>query len=127
MLRDELLNDPLARGYAGMSDEDAAADLNTVYRERNRTNMSASEIYQAIDRAEFLGASIDDTQRQEIYNLLFFDSIDPFGKEADVFVEIFGTGPTITALQAARKKSISRATELGLGTVKPGHVGEARG
>lgn len=125
MLSDELLNDPLSRGYSSMSDEDAAADLNTVYRERDRETMSASAVYQAIDRTEFQALTV--AQQQEIYSILSFGEVNPFGKEADVFVEIFGAGSTITALQAARKEPISRANELKLGIVKPGHVGEARG
>ena len=36
MLSDELANDPLGRGYAGMTDAQAATDLNTVYRTRYR-------------------------------------------------------------------------------------------
>ena len=33
ILSDELTNDPLARGYGAMTDQEAADDLNTVYRE----------------------------------------------------------------------------------------------
>lgn len=33
ILKDELANDPLGRGYAGMTDAIAAADLNTAYRD----------------------------------------------------------------------------------------------
>lgn len=35
ILSDELLNDPLGRGYAGMTDQQAADDLNTKYRDKN--------------------------------------------------------------------------------------------
>lgn len=109
-----------------MSDEQVADSLNASDRSRNRTSMSASEIYQAIDRTEFLGASISDEQRQEIYNILSFGEVNPFGKEVAVFVEIFGSGPTITALQAARKTSISRAEELGIRKVSASQVATLR-
>ena len=32
-LRDELLTDPLTRGYSGMTDQEATDDLNTAYRD----------------------------------------------------------------------------------------------
>jgi len=35
ILSDELTNDPLTRGYAGMTDEEATTDLNTEYRDVN--------------------------------------------------------------------------------------------
>lgn len=122
----EISGDPLGRGYVTMSDAEVADDLNTEYRTSDRASMSASEVYQAIDRTEFLGASISDGQRQEIYNILFFGEVNPFGKEVAVFVEIFGSGPTITALQAARKTSISRAEELGIRKVSASQVATLR-
>ena len=56
------------------------------------------------------------------------DSIDPSASANVDFVKfIFGnTGATITALIAARNESISRAEELGLGTVTEGDVWDVR-
>ena len=35
-LKDEVVNDPLSRGYSSMTDSEVATDLNTQYREQHR-------------------------------------------------------------------------------------------
>lgn len=125
ILTAELIDDPLARGYAAMSDAAAAADLNTVYRTRDKTSMTGSEILNAINAGEW--TALTDGQRQIVWNILHLDTLNPFGVEATLLVAVFGGGSaTITALAAARKENISRAAELGLGFVSPGHVENAR-
>lgn len=118
VLSDELTNDPLVRGYSGMTDQEAADDFNTAYRSRNRATMTASEVANAIDSTEFTALSAGDTQ--EIWNWLHLGELNPFGIEATRFIAIFGGGSaTITSLQADRVESISRAQELGLGFMTP--------
>ncbi len=132
ILKDELANDPLGRGYAGMTDEEAAADLNTSYRTRNRTNMTGDEVFQATDAAEFagLGSGQGNSVDDQNHWLAFCgrDSIDPFSSANLAFVtDIFQAGSaTLANLQASRLKSITRGEELGLGIVKSGHVNVAR-
>ena len=126
-LKDELVNDPLGRGYAGMTDQAAADDLNTAYRTQDRTSMTASEVANAIDVAEFI--SLTNSQAQEIWNWLHLGTLNPFGIEATRFLAIFGGGSaTIAALLAIRVESITRAQELpGVRSpVKVGHVQVAR-
>ncbi len=125
-LRAELLADPLSRGYSTMSDQEAADDLNTEYRSRNRTSMTPTEVWQAIDITEFRAKA--DGDRRDVMGVLQFDSIDPFGNESALFQAIFGASATITALQAARVEAISRAVELEIRKlpVRAGHVEEAR-
>ena len=124
-LRAELLTDPLGRDYSTMSDQEAADDLNTEYRTRNRTTMTPTEVWQAIDITEFRAKS--DGDRSDVFGVLQFESIDPFGNEKDLFVAIFGASNTITALDAARVEAISRAVELEIRSpVKAGHVFAAR-
>lgn len=126
-LRDELLTDPLGRGYAAMTDEHAAVDLNTVYRSRNRATMTASEVYNAVDQTEW--AALTSAQQAEIWDIVHMgDQLNPFGREAARFQTIFGAGTTITALQAARIEAITRAQELPdvRSPVKVGHVTVAR-
>lgn len=121
----ELTSDTLARGYAGMNDEAVAIDLNTVYRETNKSSMSGSEVANAMNKAEF--DALSDTDKRTIWDVLHLGSINPFGIEADIFTSVFGNeSATIVALAAARKNDVSRATELGLGVVGSGHVGIAR-
>ncbi len=125
-LREELSTDPLARGYGGMSDQEAADDLNTEYRSRNRSSMTSTEVWQSIDVAEL--RLLADGDRDLVMAVLQFASIDPFGNEATLFTTLFGGGSaTVTALQIARIEAISRAKELGLRTpVRAGHVEAAR-
>ncbi len=131
-LKDELAGDPLGRGYAGMTDEEAAADLNISNRTRNRTSMTGDEVFQATEAAEFAGLgsgqgnSVDD--QSHWLSFCGRDIIDPFASANVQFVtEIFQVGSTtLTNLQAARVESITRGVELGLGKVKTGHVQDAR-
>jgi hypothetical protein len=127
IIKTEIDTDPLTRGYSGMTDQEIADDMNTEYRERNRTSMTSSEVYNMIDQTEWAGI-VDPADKQEIWDILHLgDNLNPFGREADRFNAIFGGGSTtITDLVAARKESISRATELGLSFVKEGHVTEAK-
>lgn len=125
VLQIELTDDPLTRGYSGMNDTVAAADLNSIYRERNKTSMTASAVMQAIVKADFNG--LPDADKQLVWDILHIGDINPFGIEAALFIDVFGGGSTtITNLAALRKIDISRANELGLGTVKVGHIEEAR-
>ena len=132
VLKDELATDPLTRGYAGMTDEEAADDLNTSYRTRNRTSMTGDEIFQATDPGEFnsLGSGQGNSADDQGHWLSFCGrgAIDPFATANVQFVTaIFQAGSvTLANLQAARVESITRADELGLSRVRPGHVQDAR-
>ena len=125
VLAAELTGDPLTRGYSGMSDVEAAADLNTAYREQNKSTMTGGEILQAIDVTEYNALSADDKDR--VWQVLHLGTVNPFGREATLMTTIFGGGSdTLVALAAARKETISRAAELGLGYVRAGDVQKAR-
>ena len=124
-LKTELTDDPLARGYSGMTDAAAAADLNTVYRTKNKTSMTGSEILNNVDATEW--AALDAAEKQTVWDIVHLGTINPFGVEATLMIGVFeGGSATITALQAARKDDVSRAVELGLGNVKVGNVQLAR-
>ena len=133
-LAHELSVDELGRGYSGMTDQQAADDLNTSYRTRNRTSMTGDEIAQAADPTEFdgleNGAANNTTDDQGHWLVLCARaSIDPFATaNVQLVISIFGGGSTSVAnLNAARVESITRAVELGLGEVKSRNVGYARG
>lgn len=124
-LRTELDNDPEARGYSGMTDAQAAADLNTEYRSRNKDAITGSEAWALTDSTEY--NALTDAQKSQWLSLCAIDQHDPFGVSASTAVDIFGGGSdTIVALNAYRVESISRAVELGLGTVVEQHVKDAR-
>ena len=118
-LKDELTNDPLVRGYSGMSDQEAADNLNTKYRSRNRTSMSGDEIAQQAVPAAFDAlddGSLNNTADVKSHWLALCgrESIDPFASaNQQLVISIFGTGSqTVLNLQAARVATISRAEEL---------------
>lgn len=124
-LRNELLSDPLGRGYAGMTDEEASIDLNTKYRTRPLARLQATEVLQNIDAGEYAALSQD--QKAQLWGLLGIGDLNPWGVEATLIQSLFGGGSaTLAALAAARNETISRAVELGLGVMKPGYVGKAR-
>ena len=52
-LKTELTDDPLAIGYSGMSDEEAAASLNTASREVNVESVTGQEIFEAVVLADY--------------------------------------------------------------------------
>ena len=117
--------------YDGMTDEEAADDLNTPRIERNRTSMSRSEVMQAVAPAAYNALTGDDLVA--FWGLLSVETLNPFGVEASVIIKLFGAGSaTITALAAARVETISRAEELRDGSsvfpvpVRPRHVTAAR-
>jgi hypothetical protein len=125
VLKAELTDDPLARGYTGMNDAAAAASLNAVNRTTSKSSMTGSEILQAIDETEYL--ALTDLQRDRVWQILHLGTVDPFGVERDLMVGIFGNeSATIVALAAARTNAVSRGAELGLGFVAPGNVENAR-
>lgn len=126
ILSDELTNDPLARGYSGMTDQQAADSLNlTVDRDRNRTSMSGREVAAEVVDSEY--DALTDIKKSQLLSLLASADLDPFGLAANVVKDIFGGGSsTITALLAVRVETVNRATELGLSFIWPGNVEQAR-
>lgn len=125
ILKNEITTDPLGRGYSGMTDLEIAADLKVVYRQRNREFMTGSEILNALDGPEY--QALTDGQKDRVWQILHLGEVNPFGREADLMVTIFGAGSTtITTLAEARKEDISREAELGLPTIYARDVEAAR-
>ena len=81
-LRAELNDDPLGRGYSGMTDQQCVDSLNTVDRTRNRTTMTGAEVKKAFEldattRGEWAALSAD--AKSHILALCSRDDLDPFG------------------------------------------------
>ncbi len=143
-LKDEMTGDPLGRGYneegsedprpTPMSDKELTNSLNEVNRERDRTHMSGDEISATIDEKEYLALS--DIKKTRLLWLLNKDSVNPFDFAETTLKDLFArsllptlfgaVSPTLIAFASARIEIISRATEIGLGKIKVGHVEEAR-
>ena len=129
-LRDELLNDPNAAGYAAMSDLEAAASLNAKTVTGRVTTLTKAEIFDTFDPTESDAIKTDAVKMAELDRILSLDN-PIIGKNGTLafnsIVVIFGTGSaTVTKLKQARKITISRASELGLSRVREGTVKAAR-
>lgn len=128
-LKVELVSDPLGRGYAGMSDQEAADDLNTAYRQVQDERIDPATVYNNVDVSEFLALAT--AQRQEVWDIVHVGGVGGLwirsGDTArERFVAIFGgASTTIANLLVVITHDVSRAVELGI-RVKPGLVAEAR-
>ena len=124
ILKDEML-DPLGRGYSSMSDLEIANDMNTEYRDLNLYLLTASQVFNAIDKSEYDALSEGD--KDMVWRILHMGEVNPFGLEADIFLEIFGgASQTITDLKIIRKATQSRASEIGLPVVHAFEVAFAK-
>jgi len=127
ILHSELTNDPLARGYAGMTDAQAAASLNTANRATTRTIIPAWEIIGATVPSEWTALSAAEKQRYQ--TITGAGEVDASNQNVrNAFLAMFAGGTaTRTALAALQNgPNVSRATELGLPFVGAHHVAAAR-
>lgn len=141
-LRAELADDPLGRGYSGMTDQEASDDLQTEYRSDLHPVPMAGIVrwcarHDALDKLDTAAASgvaalrsvaraaqvmiasphiaefkVHDAELAAMFDALVSGGVFTAAERADLVS--LGTTPT------------SRAAELGLGRVKPGYVGKAR-
>lgn len=126
ILRNELINDPLGRGYAGMTDQQAADSLNVDNRSRERGVVPSYQIIDATVPAEWAALSAAEKQRYQTLTGAGQVNVRS-GNARAAFMAMFGAGTqTRSNLSALQNEQISRAAELGLEHVYPGHVGIAR-
>lgn len=125
-LRQEITADPLALGYSGMTDANAAVKLNAfdTGRTLSRRVIGKNELMTAISDSEWPTTAI----LQHKLSILFAcDTIDASNANVrGVFAAIFPAGATRTALLALATRVVSRADELGLGTVQAADVALVR-
>ncbi len=134
MLRSQLviLRAELDAGHPGTGAYDANADIakdqiNAENRAVANDSLSGKEFKDAIDATEF--DALTDPQKQLAYTLFNSDSLDASVGSIDrqTAVTLFaGMTTTLAALSALQTKNISRAAELGLGTVATGDILAAR-
>jgi hypothetical protein len=141
-LRDELTIDPLGRGYSGIADEQAADDLMSKYRTlvspitmANIIRWSARhDTIHALETA--VASGVADKRRLARAALALIESpqIDTLDLGDVEISGMFDALVTLGVFTSAEQDDlvafgaslISRATEIGLGRVKPGYVGKAR-
>ena len=125
ILKDDIINDPLVRGYSGMTDTHVADDLNSVYRTRNRDQIPGSEILDETDWVEY--GALTDLKKSQWLSFTSADFVSATKAGLNILRDIFGTGTTTEDnLLLVRAEDISRATELGLSIVREGDVEYAR-
>ncbi len=124
-LRSELLTDPLARGYAGMTPTQVVTSLNTANRTRARTLIASYEVVNAIVPADW---SASQAERDRISFIVGAGTVDASNANVrSAFLSVFAVGSqTRTNLAALQNETVSRATELALGEVHNGDVTAAR-
>jgi hypothetical protein len=126
-LRTELTSDPLTRGYAAMSIQQAADNLNTANRASTVRSIAPGKIVSALVWSEYAALTAD--QKQVFWGMVGAGDLDPNdAKIKAIFAGLFGAGTTTRAnlIALATGPLVSRATELGLGEVTAGDVGRAR-
>jgi len=127
-LRDELTQDPLARGYASMTGQQAADSLNAVNRAIPRTSISGSDLLACTSVAEL--TALTAASRDVYLALIQMDSLDITSANVrSILGTLFGVGTMTRANLVALGNStvaVNRATELGLGVVTAGEVERAR-
>ncbi len=113
-LQNELTNDPLARGYSGMTDQQIVDNLSVSDRSRNIETVSAALIFENIVPAEFQALAVDLQVRIDRV-LSLGDGVFVQGQARNELLAAFGQGTqTRTNLAAAIVESISRAAEIGI-------------
>lgn len=123
----ELRDDPLARGYAGMTATQAAISLNEKNRTRNRASIPVSEVLDAIVWTEY--DTLTATHKDRLGVILARDAINANSTNVRaVFLAAFTNGSaTRTALIALLAEPVSRAAEIGMTEpVTPGLIEWAR-
>lgn len=117
-LRAELLTDPVALGYAGLSDQAAADKLNatTTGRTLARRSVGKNELLTAIVDSEWPTTAL---LQNKLLCIFSCDTVDASNANVRaIFAAIFGPGTaTRTNLLALGTQVASRATELGFGVV----------
>ena len=125
-LESELTNDPLARGYSGMADEAAAISLNAINRTVNRKVVPTYEVHANIVPAEYTALTTDVKANVNVLLSLGNILVNAANTQT-VLLGAFGPATQTRAnLILLAKEPASRAVELGLGSVTPSDVANAR-
>ena len=145
-LSDELANDPLVRGYAGMTDVQATDDLNTEYRDVNypilldavnyaiRENGRWTDFSERAELQTVVGTYDNQSMKEFMDMFTGFTSlpeIDMQGAYMDALIDAMVAegsmgGAVATALKAFGVRTVSRAVELELGVLRVGDIEYAR-
>ena len=125
-LQDERTNDPLTRSYSGMANAQFLSSITAIDRPNPRTSMSAGEVFESVDAAEFDALSSALKARVDRVLGLGSDIVIGPGNDHQAVQELitaFGGGSnTLSALATFRDQKYSRAAEIGLPAPSLGDV-----
>lgn len=141
-LKAELQDDPVGRGYAAMTAEQVAASLNTADRSVQgpvpitdvlRWSAATDAIYTLRQASEtgppekrkLADAALQLVNHPHVSELDVTDSELVAMLDAMVSLKVFSS-EEVAALKARGVRTVSRAVELGITSVKAGHVERAR-
>jgi len=141
-LKNEIMNDPLGRGYAGMNDAQVAVSLNTVDREIDENVNLRDLIVYLLKNNKWLGIKSEAASNalgvqkeceafmviMDNPNFVDLDLTDAVVKTMLSNIKTAGLldAADQAAILAMGKKAVSRAEELGLPIVREGHVQSVR-
>ncbi len=127
----EVLKAELIAGHpvTGAYDADAsiaAAQINAVNCTEDVESVTGQDIFEAVVPAEY--TALSDAHKTLLGMILSLGTILVNGTNTKTaLLDMFGGGTiTRTNLAALQKRDVSRAGELGLGFVYPGHIENAR-
>lgn len=122
----EISLDPENIGYAKKTNAEIADLVNITTGPIERGTVAAYEIIEATEPAEFIALT---AAAKQIYQIITgAGTVNIRGPNTrKALAGMFGAGTTTRAnLLALQTETQTRATQLGLGAVYPGHVGKAR-
>lgn len=126
VLKTEITDDSLTRGYSGMTDKQVADSLNAENRTVNVDTATSQELFEAVTTSDY--GALDATEKGLLHAIISMGNILVNGTNTKAaLLGMFGVGTDTRAnLAALQTEDISRAEELGLPTIKEGNVEEAR-
>lgn len=129
VLRSEVQDDPLGRGYSNMTDAEVASSLNTEDRTVQDYTFTTAQLVETIDPSELKGAS--STVRELIKIVAGSDGTVDLSSGTNVralIEDVFGSNSTTVGnIDGEAEETVSRATEIGIAEeVKPYHVAKVR-
>lgn len=127
VLKTELTTDPLLRGYAAMTNAQAATSLNTANRLVERSIVSAALVDGAVTLADW--TALNTANKQLYQTMISGGEIDMrSANNRSKLIAMFGAATTSRAnlIALQNESNITRAAELGLPFIGEHHVAEAR-
>jgi hypothetical protein len=115
ILINEISNDPLAKGYAGMTDEEITVSLNTIDRpDEDRDSLSSTEIFELINPTEYDNLTADQKDKLKVLLGLGTVKVNTGSQGRTLLSNLFGPGTnTRTALINAATQFQARWKEIG--------------